>query len=340
MCAREMTAVRSGLLGLVFLMTCFLTAVAPTRAAEPRTVAIWVPGAEDGLAARQVAFWIKRVEERLPQRFVFEVQTGAACPGDADLLGQARGGRIDLAVVGDAVIDETPRLSLFRLPWVFRDRGHVQRTMYAGLEDEIRTHVEDVLKIIVIGVYENSFHSIRADRLISGPEDLARRKILINDGRKMRDVMRVLGAVPQKYPMDKADEALEAGIIDSVDGPLDLLARLPIAEKLPVITLTHHVYEPSFLIASRAFWEKLSRDERAALTEVGVDFTDIASQLAVTYFEAARKRLPKKIAAIAFTPERFSTLIARQRAAYEKVHGTDWTELVDIGRDGDPPTAR
>ncbi len=332
-----MTSFRAARVCLVLLTAFGLIAGAAARAAEPRAVTLWVPGPEDGLTARQMAFLIKRVEERLPHHFTFDVQTGAACPPEADLLNQARGGRIDLAVVGDAVIDEAPRLSLFRMPWIFRDRAHVQRTMYAGLEDEIRTHVEESLKVIVVGVYENGFHNIRAKRAISGPEDLAHLKVLINDGRKMRDVMRLLGTVPQKYPADKADEALDAGIIDGADGPLDLLARLPIGEKLPTITLTQHVYEPSFLVASRAFWERLSPDERAALTEIGVDFADTATQLAMTYYDAVRKRLPKKISVVAFTPDRFSALVARQRAAYEKTYGTDWTELVDIGRDGAEP---
>jgi TRAP-type C4-dicarboxylate transport system substrate-binding protein len=329
-----MTSFQSARVCLVLLTAFGLIAGAAASAAEPRAVTVWVPAPEDSLPARQVAFLIKRVEERLPQHFAFDVQSGATCPNEADLLNQARDGRIDMAVVGDAVIDEAPRLSLFRLPWIFRDRGHVQRTMYAGLEDEVRAHVEDALKIIVVGVYENGFHEIRAKRPISGPEDLAHLKVLINDGRKMRDVMRLLGTVPQKYPAEKADEALEAGIIDGVDGPLDLLARLPIGERLPVITLTHHVYEPSFLIASRSFWERISETERAALTELGIDFADTASQLAVTYYDAVRKRLPKKVTVLAFTPDRFSALVARQRAVYEKAYGTDWTELVDTGREG------
>ena len=150
------------------------------------------------------------------------MQTGTAFPAKPDLLNQARTGKVDIVVV-----DEVPRLSMFRPPWLFRDRDHVRQAMYAGLEDEIRSHIEDTLKVVVAGIYENSFHQIRADRVISGPEGLSRRKILVNDGLKMRDLMRSLGAVPQKYTAEKADEALDSGIVDSFDGALDALACLP-----------------------------------------------------------------------------------------------------------------
>jgi len=285
-----------------------------------------------------MVYLTKRIEERLPHRFVFEPQTGAACPSEPELLAQIRAGRIDLAVLGDSVIDEVPRLSLFRLPWLFDNRDHVQRALYAGLEDEIRTHVEDVLKVVVVGLYENGFHHIRADRAILGPEDLVQRKILVSDGRKMRDVMRSLGAIPQKYPADRAGEALDQGIVDSFDGMMDALGRLPIGDRAPVITLTRHVYEPYFVLASRAFWNSLSNSERAALTEIGVDFSDTAAKLAATYYDAARKRMPRGIRFQPLNPARFAAITAQRRAAYEQAFGSDWLELVDLGQEAETPS--
>lgn len=313
-----------------------LTAAAPVQAAEPRAVGLWIPGNPEGLAARQMTFLVKRIEERLPQHFHIQTQTGPACPSEAELLAQIRDGRIELAVMGDALIDEVPRLSLFRLPWLFADRDHVQRALYAGLEDEIRTHVEQTLPVIVVGVYENAFRAIRAERPIAQPEDLAQRKILVNEGRKLRDLWRALGAVPQKYPPADAAEALEKGIVDSFDGPLDTLLRLPIGEKAPVVTLTRHVYEPTFVIASKRFWESLSNAERAAITEIGIDFSDTAAQLATTYRDTLTKRLPRKLRLVGMSPHPFAAITAQHRATYERTYGADWLELVDAAAAGEP----
>lgn len=309
-------------------------------AAEPRPVAIWVPGPSDGLPARQVAFLTKRIDERLPGHFAFDVQSGPVCPPEAELLGQIRGDRIDVAVLGDALIDEVPRLSLFRLPWLFVDRGHVQRALYAGLEDEIRTHVEDSLRLIVVGIYENGFRQIRADKPILAPEDLMQRKILVNEGRKMRDLLRSLGAVPQKYPPEAAAEAMEQGIVDSFDGGLDTLLRLPIGDKAPVITLTRHIYEPTFVVASRKFWDSLTNAERAALTEIGTDFSETGSQLATAYWDALAKRLPRRIRLQSMAPDRFATVAAQHRTAYERTYGSDWLDFIDITREGEAVPAR
>ncbi len=222
-----MLAFRPGWFVVSLLVAWCLVTGTPGRATEPCAVAVWIPGPGDGLAARQVVYLLKRLEKRLPNHFAFNAQTGTAFPAKPNLLNQARTGKVDIVVVDDAVIDEVPRLSMFRPPWLFRARDHVRQAMYAGLEDEIRSHIEDTLKVVVVGIYENSFHQSRADRVISGPEDLSHRKILVNDGLKMRDLMRSLGAVPQKYPAEKADEALDSGIVDSFDGALDALARLP-----------------------------------------------------------------------------------------------------------------
>ncbi|MBN2752477.1 MAG: TRAP transporter substrate-binding protein DctP [Rhodospirillaceae bacterium] len=315
------------------LLAWCLAMIAQAHGADPRAVSVWIPGHENSLSSRQMVYLTKRIEERLPRHFTFTVQTGAACPNEPELLSQVRAGRVDVVVLGDAVVDEVPRLSLFRLPWLFNGREHVQGALYAGLEDEVRSHVEDSLKVVVIGLYESGFHHIRADRAILGPEDLVQRKILVNEGRKMRDVLRSLGAVPQKYPPERAAEAIEQGIVDSFDGPIDALGRLPIGEKAPVITLTRHVYEPSFVITSQAFWESLSDAERAAITEIGVGFSDTASKLAVTYYDAARKRLPRYLRLQPLNPERFTAITKQRRAAYEQAFGPDWLELVDIGQE-------
>jgi len=319
------------------VLAWWLTASVPLQAAELRPVSLWIPGNPEGLAARQMTFLVKRIEERLPRHFVFTPETGAACPPEAQLLTQIREGRIDIAVMGDALIDEVPRLSLFRLPWLFTDRDHVQRALYAGLEDEIRTHVEQAVPVIVVGIYENAFRQIRAERAILGPEDIAQRKILVNEGRKLRDLLRALGAIPQKYPPSDAAEAMEKGIVDAFDGPLDALLRLPIGDKAPVITLTRHVYEPTFVVASKAFWESLSAEERAALTEIGVDFSDTAAQLATTYQTALAKRLPRKLKLQAMAPDRFAPVTAQFRAQYERNYGSDWLDFVDGARAAETP---
>ena len=323
---------------LVVLAACCLAT--PAQAAEPRPVAIWVPAAADSLAARQITFLTKRIEERLPGRFAFDIQSGSVCPPEAELLAQIRDDRIDIAVMGDALIDEVPRLSLFRLPWLFVDRDHVQRALYAGLEDEIRTRVESSLKLIVVGLYENGFRQIRADKAILGPEDLVQRKILVNEGRKMRDLLRSLGAIPQKYPPQDAAEAMQRGIVDSFDGRLDTLLRLPIGDKAPVITLTRHVYEPTFVVASRKFWESLTNADRAALTEIGLDFSDTAAKLAVTYWDTLSKRMPRKIHLQAMAPDRFAAIANQHRAAYERTYGSDWLDFVDLTREGEPVPER
>lgn len=329
-----------GARGILLVVLAAWCLAIPALAAEPRPVAIWVPGAADNLPARQIAFLTKRIEERLPGHFAFEVQSGSICPPEAQLLDQIRSDRIDIAVMGDALIDDVPRLSLFRLPWLFVDRDHVQRALYAGLEDEIRTHVESTLKLIVVGLYENGFRQIRADKAILGPEDLMQRKILVNEGRKMRDLLRSFGAIPQKYPPEAAAEALERGIVDSFDGRLDTLVHLPIGDKAPVITLTRHVYEPTFVVASRKFWESLTNGERAALTEIGVDFSDTAAQLAVTYWSTLSKHMPRKIRLQAMSPDRFTAVSNHHRAAYERAYGTDWLDFVDLTREGEAVPTR
>lgn len=301
-------------------------------AAGPRPATIWIPEAPDGLAARQMTYLVKRIEERLPRHFTFDVRTDGECPPQAELLDQVREGRIDIAVVDDAMIDAVPRLALFRIPWLFDDRLEVQRALYAGLEDEIRSHVEDLLKVVVVGLYARGFHHVRGSRAFNGPEDFARRKILVDSGKSLRDLWRELGAVPQKISMDTAAQALGQGTVEAFDGMIDELAALPLGGNANVITLSRHVYAPAFVVASRSFWESLTDAERAAITECGLDFSDTAARLAETYAQAVLKRLPAHIRVHPVPRDHFAQITAEHRAAYQRAFGTDWLEILDFSR--------
>ncbi len=317
-------------LGFVLCLLFNLAGSATAMAQPANSLTLWVAEPKNSLIARHALYLGKQIDERLSGQFKVSIKTAPDTPSDGKLLGYVQKGELDLVLVSDSVIDAIPEFAIFRIPMLFHDHQHVQNTLYAGLEDELRTQIDQTLKVVALGVYDNEFHHIRAKTAIRTPADLKGLRILNNSGAKTRQMFRDLGAIPQKYPYARADEAIAKGIVDSVSGPLRRITKLPVGSQAPVITLSHHIFEPAFFLASQKFWSKLNDEQRAVFTELGVDFSDTAHQLSMNSDASIRATIPSTIHLRSISAGAFAPVIQAAREDYAATYGPDWLEYVDL----------
>jgi len=311
------------------LLVCLCMPVSSANAAE--VTSLWIAKNKHSFTARQALYLSKYIEQRLPNLKKVAIKTEPADLSEQTLLDHIRDDQMPMAILGNSVIDEVPRLSIFRIPWGFRSQDHVQEALYAGLEDAIRTEVEERLGLVVIGVYANAFHNIRANDTFFDISQYKKRKMAVSGGRSLMQLMNSLGAQATPYSKNEIMAQLENAQIDSVGGQLDELLSLPIGTDLPIISLTEHVYEPTFFVASKKFWLSLSDADRGILTEVGVDFSETAMKLALAHQDALQKNIPTGIHLKLVSSDPFIEISAKYRAQYAEKYGEDWLEFMDIG---------
>lgn len=312
---------------------CISPAKAKSAPDSIRQITLWTAEGKTSLVAKQAIFLRNQIEERLPGIFIVSVKTGPITPSEGKMLGHVQKGELDLVLLSDAVVDAVPKLSVFRIPWLFQNRSHVQESLYAGLEDELRHVIDKNLKVVALGVYDNVFHHMRARTTMTTPEAFKNRRVLVNSGSKTHRMFRNLGAFPQKYPFNRADEAIAKGIVDSYSGSIRQLTTLPIDKQASTLTLTHHQFDPVFFLASQKFWKSLNNAQRAVFTELAVDFSDTAHHLAMAHDEAARKAIPKGLTVKRIYPEEFEEYTDLWRKVYVKSFGADWLEYIDFAQE-------
>ena len=313
--------------------TALLAAFATTgHAAEPREVRIASHVSALSPLHAQSALFAAGVEKRLPGQFEFKLFPGGQLGKESALITNLKAGSLEMINVASGVTKLDKALGLFDLPWLFDDRAHVMRAMQGPLGQEVAAQIEKQ-GLVVIGIYENGFrHVINGKRPVTTPEDLKGLKIRISGGKFRQGVFQSMGATPQKVSWAETFTALQTGVVDGAEAATYGFYEQKHFEVAKYLSLTRHVYTPSFLLASQAFYDSLTAEQQQVFSEVGMAITQTAyetsAELEAGYFEEMKK-----------TTEIFDVdLAAFQKAtrpvydSYLKSQGDAWLKLVEAAR--------
>ena len=304
-------------------------AAATAALAEPRDVRIASHVSEFSPLHAQSRLFAEEIERRLPGQFAFSFFPGGQLGKEKDLIANVQAGSIEMINVASGVMKLDKKLGVFDLPWLFADRAHVQRAMKAGLENAVRDRVEEVGGVKVIGVYENGFrHVINGARAVRTPSDLDGLKIRISGGKFRQGVFQKMGATPQKVSWGETFTALQSGVVDGAEAAAYGFYEQKHFEVASHLSLTSHVYTPSFLLASNAFFSSLTAEQQAVFVDVGRQITDQAystsAALETKYFEDMKGKL--EINQVDFAA--FKERTASSYDDYISSQGEDFLEFV------------
>ena len=264
--------------------------------AEPREVRIASHVSQFSPLHAQSELFAAEIEKRLPGEFKFTLFPGGQLGKEKDLMTNVQAGSIEMINIASGVMKLDGKLGVFDLPWLFSNRDHVRKAMAAGLEDAIRERIEKVGSVHVIGVYENGFrHVINTQRAVKEPFDLEGLKIRISGGKFRQSVFQQMGATPQKVSWGETFTALQSGVVDGAEAATYGFYEQKHYEVASHLSLTSHVYTPSFLLASNAFMDSLTEEQRKVFIEVGREITDkayeVSAELETKYFNEMKGKV-------------------------------------------------
>ena len=306
--------------------------VAVTHAA-PREVRIASHVSALSPLHQQSQMFADEIEKRLPGQFAFTLYPGGQLGKEKALITNVKAGSLEMINVASGVMKLDKKLGLFDLPWLFSGRDHVRKAMGGALGQQVTERLESKAGVVVVGIYENGFrHVLNKERAVASPGDLKGLKIRISGGKFRQGVFQQMGATPQKVAWKETFTALQTGVVDGAEAATYGFYEQKQYEVAKHLSLTGHVYTPSFLVASKAFWESLTDEQRTVFKEVGAQITDqayeAAEALEAKYFAEMKQH-------VAINEVDLSAFQAATRKSYDdyvKSQGDDWLKLVEAAR--------
>jgi tripartite ATP-independent transporter DctP family solute receptor len=172
-------------------------------------------------------------------------------------------GSLDMTKVSVGVMENfAPKMKIFGLPFLFRDRNHSFDVLDGPIGQEL---LDDGTQYWIkgLGYYDAGSRSFYTkDKPINTPEDLKGLKIRVMESVTAIDMVKGLGGSPTPISWGELYTSLQQGVVDGAENnpPSFYLSRH--YEVCKYYSLDEHTVLPDVLIIGTHLWDKLSDQEK------------------------------------------------------------------------------
>jgi tripartite ATP-independent transporter DctP family solute receptor len=152
-----------------------------------------------------------------------------------------------------AVAQINARTAIFDLPYLFEDRSAVQAFAASPAGDMLAAGF-DGTGMVLAAMWDNGFRQItNSMRPIVVPADLVGLKIRTPTSRQRVEMFNTLGANATPLSFGEMYSALDQGVIDGQENPAEIVESARLYEVQDYMSLSNHVYLPTFLVFGEPF---------------------------------------------------------------------------------------
>lgn len=189
------------------------------------------------------------------------------------MLEQVRAGVIEMTYANDGNINQVfPNLQVFSIPYLFVDKQTAHAVLDGPMGQKLMDDMAATTGLRVFAWSENGGfrHFSNNVRPVHSPADMAGLKIRVQNIPLHLEMVKSLGASPTPIAWKELYTALQTGVVDGQENPVNTF-RIPHLEEVQkYMTLDGHVYAISAAVFSQSWLDSLPEDLRAVVREGAV----------------------------------------------------------------------
>ncbi|PND29916.1 TRAP transporter substrate-binding protein [Achromobacter pulmonis] len=203
-------------------------------------------------------------------------------------MSSAQGGIIEMTVVSTAgAANNVKELGIFDLPFLFQSVEEADAVIDGPVGKELLNKFA-AKNLVGLCYWDYGFRQVsNSKHPINKVEDFQGLKLRVLQNRIYIDTFKALGANPLPLPYPETYTALETKAIDGQESAYLVTKSSGYQEIQKYMTETNHVFLPAVVMASKRFWDRLSKDERAVIQQ--------SCDESVTYFRQVSRDQEKKV---------------------------------------------
>lgn len=275
-----------------------------------------------------MVYMAERLAEKTDGQATIEIFPSEQLGSEREYLEQVQLGCIDMAKTSAAALEQfVPEMSVFGVPYVFRDSSHYTKTIKGPIGEEILAAGEGV-GFHGLCYYDAGARSFYVkDKPIRTPDDLLDRKIRVQQSKTAMEMVTALGGAPTPIPWGELYTALQQGVVDGAENNPPSFYASRHWEVSKFYTLDEHALVPDVLLMSRSVWGRLPHFAREALTEAVAESVEYQEALwAKMTAEALEKLQAEGVEIIRPDKSAFADKVAELHRGYD---GTLTGDLVE-----------
>ncbi|MDC7232710.1 MAG: TRAP transporter substrate-binding protein [Spirochaetales bacterium] len=160
------------------------------------------------------------------------------------------------------------KLSLFSMPYTFRDREHLWNVLESEIGEAYLKEPQEVgSKMVGLYYVEEGARHFFTTAPISSMNDLNGKKMRVPKTQVMSDTVKSIGIEPTPIDWGELYSSLSTGVVDGAEQPFAGYYNNKFYEVSPYYILDGHTYSPGITLMSEAVWNKMSEAQQAVIME-------------------------------------------------------------------------
>ena len=265
---------RIGFLVNVVLVTLYgiLVLMSPVLAADqqPVTLRIAYIYAPDSGVGQAGTHYARLVQERTNGKITVQIFPSSQLGSEIQNREALMTGTLDMCIIGVPHFAAfVPEVAMTDLPYFWKGPEHFLTFWRSPIGKDFTSRYEAATKIKVLAVnWLTSDRHILAKKAVKTPADLRGVKIRVTQGFQHHyDGFLAMGASPVYMAFPEIYSALQQGVIDAMENPLEDMYTSKFHELAKYVSLTAHIFNSRTVQLNAQTWAKLTPETQAVMTK-------------------------------------------------------------------------
>lgn len=212
--------------------------------------------------------FIELVKEKSEGKIIGKEYPAMVLGAEREMAEGVQMGTIEIANITVAPLSNfAPQLQVLDLPFVFETPEDAHKKIDGPLGKKL-TEILDNRGFKTLGFTESSGRHLTTNtKPVYKAGDLKGMKIRVMEIPLHIDTYTLLGSDPTVINFGELFTALQQGVVDGMDMPINLIWGQRFYEVQKYLMLTNHFYCHSVMLASPTFWEKLTPEQQQIFIE-------------------------------------------------------------------------
>src|SRR5687768_12805496 len=192
-----------------------------------------------------------------------------ALGGEREVAQQIQLGTVDFGPITTAPLSTLiPEMSVFQLPYIFRDYDHVFKALDGG--DTLHKYYDAVLDrrgLKLVGFIAAGYRGIYGHGAINGLDDVKGKKVRVQEDKILVATFKALGMISTPIAFPEVATSLQTKVIDFAEGGINTYYHNKFYDIVKHVADVRHTHQAVALIMSKASWAKQDATTQKAIME-------------------------------------------------------------------------
>ena len=192
-----------------------------------------------------------------------------ALGGEREVAQQIQLGAVDFGPITTAPLSTlVPEMSVFQLPYIFRDYDHVFKALDGG--DTLQKYYDAVLDrrgLKLVGFIAAGYRGIYGHYPINGLADVKGKKIRVQEDKILVATFKALGMISTPIAFPEVATSLQTGVIDFAEGGVNTFYHNKFYDIVKHVADVRHTHQCVALVMSKSSFQKLDAAGQKAIRE-------------------------------------------------------------------------